>query len=1242
MNSNQLNEKLGAASTSTTSIEWAKSLVGRDWEIFWSETNDDEDVKAGGDLETQSDNNHSTHTRQENLIHSPHDMDVDQPSVVQDNSTSDNAVMAGDMNNYAETMLISDGNEGTTSGRVADQLAEHNSGSKKKDKEDGEEHQDDESVEDVEDWYYGHVISFVCRNGGTFVFKVSFVGDDDTLYDMELNPTIVRPSAQAWIKRSKAILEAATTSIVPSMSKNGDGKNDTNASFEEWESNLPADTSTIEDADRLNEIRLRLEHSFPTTSCPLEMQQIKNLLYLVQAQIHLRQRLARIVSHGDQGRQNNKANRKNGNANGDLVPKEALVNHLLICLTQLEHACLCYCKCGTLHQSIFPNNATSSDASSTSHHRRVTVTEFQEEYLKPARDSLSQLAAMDLDNLLSSPTGSKRRQSVANTNGTRRTKRRKKQRRYLMRDSDGEGDDGDNDSEELSLTNIDRLITKINSNEPSWYLLRHAEMVRKIAHDLWDPLLKWTQQADQMLGIDENGVSGNTIGQAMSIASSASSDGDDDSDASSVSDKVITFSYNDIESCLSLQSSTILKHFNLDSRCEKIRNKLEAIVSLEEDAMNCLRNLTSQEGDGPTSDFKSDPILSKLKGLVEAASLSPDLRPVANVDPLGRSLTRRLTREMLKDALVVRSWVLDIWHAQIVRERLEFIENVVSRGSDLPDLPPLPDEASRERARTHLESLKATAEKKLFDYASKAVTCDKYEDALINTQQSKDLSDSICSVNGVSEALKELSSVPVLCEAEEMLAVRLDVLLWHVRSQKQLSEDTEIPSFALVADLKGNLDAVLAGKSTSRRVLLRDIVPNEQVDAGIRSFAALDSALFCQQLVDEVNALYAPAAEWNFRADSIIKTLRAHGNPVVGTPQASSRKEPAMVDLNRLSDLVAEYANLGVALPECALLLSNVLDAASKWSHDVQSIVENRQLSIRECLEQLMESRTNRPKGLLMDPARNVVDLCTDVLSWHQLVKKALDMLDAFAEKQLKVDELSDLIADCTFALLREGAEVIELFSQRSDSNNKFKPSARSILDNLAQLQGNHRASRILSRSKLDGNQLGRATLNRLLDNQLDEIEGAPLRWMVFFAWYATVVVFVHRTSRGSSDQGRDESRPTMIQAKHLLSIQPNVPDNSLLRTVKSVGVAKLEDLICKGEQVEATIKAAIAGKKDLLRSSFTKQDDVRRELSALKELQGSLKSKSCTDLSISCTLEQQLDSLIKDVNWLVRHAIEL
>ena len=123
-------------------LEWARSLVGRDWEIFWSEGVDQ------GLESSPSDSNEATY-------HFDHD------------SNSDNA-----MNIEEEKKTTQD---------------------------------DDCDGSFVDDWYAGHVKSLDQQDSETFSFKVRFVGDDK-LYDMDLEPSKVRPSAIGWIKRTKALL----------------------------------------------------------------------------------------------------------------------------------------------------------------------------------------------------------------------------------------------------------------------------------------------------------------------------------------------------------------------------------------------------------------------------------------------------------------------------------------------------------------------------------------------------------------------------------------------------------------------------------------------------------------------------------------------------------------------------------------------------------------------------------------------------------------------------------------------------------------------------------------------------------------------------------------------------------------------------------------------------------------------------------------------------------------------------
>ena len=137
------------------SSSWAEDLVGRDWEIWWSEN-------EGG---TSDDKNGESPNK-------PSEMDVDKDKPLQENDDMvSNVVMA-----YLHETKNDPGKpEGENEGES--------------------ESEGEGSV--IDDWYAGRILSFE-QAGESFIFKIIFVGDEQ-IYEMALDPTKVRPSAIAWI-----------------------------------------------------------------------------------------------------------------------------------------------------------------------------------------------------------------------------------------------------------------------------------------------------------------------------------------------------------------------------------------------------------------------------------------------------------------------------------------------------------------------------------------------------------------------------------------------------------------------------------------------------------------------------------------------------------------------------------------------------------------------------------------------------------------------------------------------------------------------------------------------------------------------------------------------------------------------------------------------------------------------------------------------------------------------------------
>jgi hypothetical protein len=160
------------------SAGWAQSLVGRDWEIWW---NDEEE----NDVKEKNDNHEDV-------------------GAVANNATIEASASEDDKGNETFSPMdidtaptvISEGSSApakpSTDVLVREEVKEDK---KESQSEDGIDSDGEGSI--IDDWYAGRVLSFK-QKGATFQFKILFVGDEN-IYEMVLGQSKVRPSASGWI-----------------------------------------------------------------------------------------------------------------------------------------------------------------------------------------------------------------------------------------------------------------------------------------------------------------------------------------------------------------------------------------------------------------------------------------------------------------------------------------------------------------------------------------------------------------------------------------------------------------------------------------------------------------------------------------------------------------------------------------------------------------------------------------------------------------------------------------------------------------------------------------------------------------------------------------------------------------------------------------------------------------------------------------------------------------------------------
>jgi hypothetical protein len=1206
---------------------WAKSLVGRYWEIYWKQERGGDDDNDGS--EDSSPRESDRHHQQRSSLRLKKDKELKPPGIGSSAAT--------------------DNREGKERGRHG-QDDEDDEGDDGSSSSSGASHADD--------WYDAKIESYCRRAGsGVLVFKVTFVGDDDnTVYEMNLTPDIVRPSARAWIRRSLALLgrpeeeapgsekgAAAAATGRPVRDKGKGGGLSNGGAAAAWFDSLPPDTATSEDRrgeQSLESLRsaasvhdmpplpeflgaaTALESSIPSAStiasaaapCPTaaDLDSIRELVAQLRWQVHLRKRLTAAAAT----ERHNRA--EDPDEEG---PTGEYLDYLASCLQQLEFNCLWYYRCWALHSRVMGDADGASDGSMGAAKAPADLIDrsyILRDCLDAGRHVISSTCAMDVS--VSASKRNKRKSSALSpppwssslTSSPQRRAKRRKKRRTL--DWDGESNDETPflDSLEpedlLSTQTVVRFVRRAQSTDSRWFLALFGCMLHSLCARVVAPLVAWERRAQLYLGDIESIPKVDDCDGATSNDDSSIGDDDDDAQQSDTGNSSL-LKYEDIEAAIdAANEKTVLKHIQLSDYVARLKEKLSAIDHFSESAWNAImRVLDDAEGANEPRDMNSDGILEELKGLAAMATLKgpPGL---SNIEPLGRSPST-LTRSLIETATHYRSWYLRFVRATVGRERVDFARRTISDFWTLPGLafPPIAPDIKVKIARLspRVEALAAKL---------------SHAESMFNkfTPLPTDLIHELATAEGLNRVLQELRQSHFVSEPEEMIAIRLDIL--SLKSEVSALLTRERPLFSDLFHVKTSVDLIMQGKSGCRLSSISGLEPDTSVDLRIRDFARQDLTSMCAGLYEKFQSLYSVASSWKDRAEAVILALRAYGNDAAG-PRVASPKLPAMVDLKRVRDLVDELSTIYVDFSGVYQTLSRIHSNGVKWADSITSTLYTNDLSFEECLERLRDSVTYRPEGLIMSPTRQVLESVESLLVWYTNVKQACSSHEPFSR----------------YDLIVEGIEILESFSNSKPDSLVTIPPAEAITllsSNVSQ----RCLGRVLSRSKLQANELSDCILSRMIVMERDIAEGNPLLSLLYVLWAVKVEDFTDKCLSGvGNDRNLEKARELLKKPPLPVSTADPLP-LFMTANARHRVVSQLAKLISKAESTENAARNAVVESRALLRECLQKPFDIPQHLTKLKTLISCLKSpQTGAGLMYDPTLVQQLDHDLKAFQWLVR-----
>jgi hypothetical protein len=946
----------------------------------------------------------------------------------------------------------------------------------------------------------------------------------------------------------------------------------------------------------------------------------------------------------------------------DIDPTEAYLDYLVKCLNELQEGCRWYYQCWQLHYRILYNGSNGSGSMDSARGNDSKVTpDFIKDCLEGGRRTVMMLISMD-----ASVAGSKRKRrrqqqqiSVSVSKGsssqrqssplltrrtsgnspllTRRTKRQRKNKGFTefwhqADESSSKIFNEDVDEEDFRSTHIvKRLVERMRTSDPRWYSQYFGKMLFSLSFNFVAPLDKWKRRAEFYLGdkstLDVEASDGETSGEE--------SDDDESDSAAAVGERKSTdgsssrhVTFEEIESSISSsQRDRVLQHFDLEDTVSRLQHKLESITDFAVRVWGVIGAVLDDSGE--SWDKEKDETTKGLDALLRTA-VSRD-SDVANVEPFGLG-SSPLTRKVLKNAVVYRTWFLDLRYAEIVRERVAFVDDVVSRVSKLPPLPS--KEGSSREAGTDISAKLDSVAERVRDLSAKHINhvalFNRYKALLNDRVVSNGLRQGLLTTEGVLDALGELRKTSVISVAEEMLTSRLDVLRWETDARETLAKPK--PHFDEIVSLKAGLDAVLDGTSVTRSQLVHILVANTSVDTELRDFARSDIEALCDSLCQRTRTIYSAASMWKERADAILTVLRIFGNSEAGVA-LTAQKTPAMVDLRRVEDLLGEYDSLEVDLGGLVHCLTKVSETSRKWASTVTDYLFTDSTSFEGCLSLVEGTGQLRPRGVIIEPTRQAIETLHSLLQWYTSVKVLVCS-----------PKMHDSDNDVR-ALLIEGLEVVTLFSIDRRSSGEFIVEPEQAQELLSDKQNSRKSARTLSRAKLESNPLCNAILARMVDSSRDAKEGYPLLSLLCFSWQIFAEDFARR-SVASSSRGKF----TLEHAKQLHSLRPTLGpvgeddrgDSSNILWQTNPEVERFKQLIESGSRAEEEVRQLLSVSKGLLRESKYQQETVRLHLSRLKDVYTDFKSRvgSGGGIALDDGLEPPLDHNIKLFGWLVSYCV--
>ncbi len=472
-------------------------------------------------------------------------------------------------------------------------------------------------------------------------------------------------------------------------------------------------------------------------------------------------------------------------------------------------------------------------------------------------------------------------------------------------------------------------------------------------------------------------------------------------------------------------------------------------------------------------------------------------------------------------------------------------------------------------------------------------------------------------------ALSELTRLPVFSIVEEKLHLREELIDWDAEAQQMIAMSTESKlSFGQVDALNQKLSLILTLKSDRRAKVCQHLKQDGMVEEEIKAFAVVDEKVVCSVTGAWVRDQYTRASEWKSKYCSMITILKRHDN---------SQGESVAVD--RITALLAEHDNLAVSFSEEYGQLERVRQNVNEWANTIRQIVLCDSLNLEERCQQLSNLSNLRPKGVLVDPAGDLIDLWIWVFTWRLRlqsgVRTMLDQFDNLPQSQMKrpdYEALKMLVRTIAPLMIEDF-----IFPDEFAKQNPFLTQLRC--DTFRSIQGNGVRSTSTIRKDIASGIYGKHVLDLILDTEADKVLGSCLSVTRRIFWMMILQCFFVGLES-------DDFVGSLSDAKMLLSLSHQFIHTSCSSICTKAEENRLILLIDNAENLESKSSRILEQCTALLQMNcYMHKEELRLILLDLSDVLSSLNNPQtapAVKLLQDKSLKERVTWKIKGLTWLL------